>query len=266
MTNLALDLDHHVREHATLGLTVLRAAIPGDLVAEMRVAAEAIRAITRAECGPTATRPPGGLIGGRIIADFCDRVDTTAFEAFEELPVLRAFTAAALGPDFTSDRNAFTMLLQAEDREIVQAWHRDYRDNVPWLDTERWWSVIGDVRYFNQFNAALYHDISLWVVPGSHDRDDTDAEHAVVVREAAAPPDAPGDSPVYSQAADAYIRAMPGAHQVRLAPGDIAVYRDSALHLGHYLPTVRRATLHGHLDDPETLTFFIDHFRDRWRS
>ena len=46
---------------------------------------------------------------------------------------------------------------------------------------------------------------------------------------------------------------------------DDPVYRDSALHLGHNVPTIKRATLHGHLDNAETFQFFVDHFHDRPR-
>jgi hypothetical protein len=35
-----------------------------------------------------------------------------------------------------------------------------------------------DLQMFNQFNAALYDDHSLWIVPGSHNREDTPEERA----------------------------------------------------------------------------------------
>jgi hypothetical protein len=256
------------RQHADTGMAILRGAIPPDLLGRLRVAAEQIRVLTRAAAGPSVTRPPGGYIGGRVIDDHADRIDTSAFEEFDHVPLLRAFLDTALGAGFENDHSAFTIIFEAEDREIVQGWHRDYRDNVPWLDVDRWWSVIDDVRYFNQYNAALYHDASLWIVPGSHCRDDTAEERAH--RETARPPAWPEDQDAtavagFSQAAEAYAAGMPGAVRVVLAPGDIAVYRDSALHLGHYIPTIRRATLHGHLDDDVTRQFFVDHFHDRIR-
>jgi hypothetical protein len=47
---------------------------------------------------------------------------------------------------------------------------------------------------------------------------------------------------------------------VALSAGDVAVYRDSALHLGHYVPTVHRATLHGHFENEVTRAFFRETF------
>lgn len=265
-----MDLDRQRQEYVEDGVTILRGAIPPDLLVRLRAAAGEVRAITRAHGGPGVTRPPGGFVGGRLVDDFADAIDTASFKEFGEVPALRQFIDAALGPDFANDPSGFTMLFEAEDREIAQGWHRDYRDNVPWLDTQRWWSVIDDVRYFCQFNAALYHDLSLWIVPGSHCRDDTPGERAVVAKQSTSPPAAPtpgdpADAARYSQESDAYFRAMPGAVQVVLSPGDIAVYRDSALHLGHYVPTIRRATLHGHLENDVTRQFFVDHFHDRPR-
>jgi hypothetical protein len=36
------------------------------------------------------------------------------------------------------------------------------------------------------------------------------------------------------------------------------MYRHTALHLGHYIPTVRRATLHGNFENDLTRKFFLD--------
>ena len=41
-----------------------------------------------------------------------------------------------------------------------------------------------------------------------------------------------------------YCRAMPGAVQVHLAPGDFCIYRPCGLHLGNYSPDIKRAPLH----------------------
>ena len=48
-----------------------------------------------------------------------------------------------------------------------------------------------------------------------------------------------------------YCRDMPGAVQVRLAPGDFCIYSPCGLHLGNYSPDVRRATLHDGAMNPE---------------
>lgn len=256
---MTIDVGRHRDEYAERGFTVLRGAIPADLVERLRRAAEEVRSVTRAAQGPGATRPPGGYVGGRLTQDFTHQIDIAAFEEFEACPAIRQFVDATLGPDHQNDHDAFTILFEAEDREWVQSWHRDYRDNVPWIDHDAWAALVEDLAYFNQFNAALYHDISLWLVPGSHRRPDTAEEAAVVARTAATAPvwvDGVTTAAGYARAAADYLEAMPGGHRVVLAPGDVAMYRDSSLHLGHYLPTVRRATLHGHFDDERGRAYF----------
>lgn len=48
-----------------------------------------------------------------------------------------------------------------------------------------------------------------------------------------------------------YCESMPGAAQVRLNAGDLALYRNCAWHLGSYVTYRRRATLHTHAMTPE---------------
>jgi ectoine hydroxylase-related dioxygenase (phytanoyl-CoA dioxygenase family) len=55
-------------------------------------------------------------------------------------------------------------------------WHRDLRDNAKGLDWRGFYDRMGDPRFFNQFHIALEADECLWVVPGSHARDDTETE------------------------------------------------------------------------------------------
>lgn len=266
VTGTGIDLERHLREYVEDGVTVLRGITPPELLARLRSSAEDLRVATRALAGPSATRPPGGHVGGRLTIDHPGAADTAPFLEWAELPALRAFLDAALGPDFENDPEGYTMLFEAEDRPIVQAWHRDYRDNVPWLDVDWWRSVMADHRWFCQFNGALYHDVSLWIVPGSHDRDDTPEEAAVLAGNGPAPlPEwVDGAAPeAYELAGERYLASMPGARRVVLAPGDVAVYRDSALHLGHYIPSMRRATLHGHFENDETRRFFERHFPGR---
>ncbi|HZS13351.1 MAG TPA: phytanoyl-CoA dioxygenase family protein [Candidatus Dormibacteraeota bacterium] len=254
----AAELDRHAEEYARDGLTVVTDAIPGPLLARMREQVEVLRAHTRSTLGPDATRPPGGTVGGRVLLDYGERIDTAPFAALAELPRLRRVVDRLLGTDFALDAEAFTVLFQRSTGSWCQRWHRDYRDNVPQADVERWRTLVPDLRFFNQFNAALYDDMSLWVVPGSHVRDDTPEEARVL---AAGPPSRDGVSEEeYVVAASRYRRSMPGARMVALSAGDVAVYRDSALHLGHYIPTIHRATLHGHFENEVTRAFFTETF------
>jgi ectoine hydroxylase-related dioxygenase (phytanoyl-CoA dioxygenase family) len=251
-------LDRHAAEYAGDGLTVVADAIPPALLAAMREQAERLRAHTHAVRGPDAHRPPGGIVGGRLLVDFDGVVDPEPFAELAVLPRIRSVVDRLLGADFTLDADAYTMLFNTTTRNECQPWHRDYRDNVPGIDVARWRSLVPDLRFFNQFNAALYDDVSLWVVPGSHRRDDTPEEARIL---AAGAPQRDGMSECeYVVAASRYRRSMPGGRCVMLAAGDVAVYRDSALHLGHYLPTALRATLHGHFENQATRAFFREAF------
>jgi hypothetical protein len=56
-------------------------------------------------------------------------------------------------------------------------WHRDAREILNDEEWE-WWGKQKD--FGNQVNCALYEDSCTWFVPGSHLRDDTDGERAVI--------------------------------------------------------------------------------------
>lgn len=255
---MELNIDQHRREYADDGLTIIPDVIPAPLLTAMRAQAERLCAYTRHLIGPDASRPPGGIVGGRILLDFPAEIDPAPFAAFADLPRLRNVVDALLGADYQLDPEAFTMLFATTTRSSCQRWHRDYRDNVPTTDLPRWLELVDNLAYFNQFNAALYDDVSLWVVPGSHRRDDTPLEAQVL---ASSQPDRDEmTEEEYVVAASGYRRSMPGALKVSLSPGDVAFYRDSAIHLGNYIPTMLRATLHGHFESEVSRQFFTETF------
>ena len=85
-----IDLAGHRREYAEDGSTILHGAIPPVLLRRLRTAAEVLRELTLAtEEGPRATRPPGGVGGGRLTTDFADRASASTFREFEEVPAVR---------------------------------------------------------------------------------------------------------------------------------------------------------------------------------
>jgi hypothetical protein len=254
----AAELDRHAAEYAHDGLTVVPDAIPPSLLAAMREQAERLRAHTHAVRGPDAHRPPGGIVGGRLLVDFEGVVDAAPFAELPHLPRIRALVDRILGADFVLDADAYTMLFSTTTRSECQPWHRDYRDNLPGTDVQRWRALVPDLRFFNQFNAALYDDVSLWVVPGSHAREDTSEEARILA--AGAPQRDGREECDYVVAASRYRRSMPGGRCVALSAGDVAVYRDCALHLGHYVPTALRATLHGHFENALTRAYFREAF------
>jgi hypothetical protein len=223
--------DRHREEYVTDGLTILRGVIPTSLLAGLRRETDTAREIARARHGPQAQRLQP------VYA--YDQLNHQLFRDFLDLPGLQEAVRGILGPD-RHQSNIMGVLFEPAEIAWTTGWHRDLPDGT----TEGvGMESIANLRLYNQFNAALYDDHSFWVVPGSHDRDDTAEERAA---HAARPPgrDTPMDPTEREVACLAHVRAMRGATQIVLCAGDVAFYRASAWHLGNYVPYVKRATLH----------------------
>jgi hypothetical protein len=211
--------------------------VPPSLVADLRGAAERAAAATRAAEGGQAQRVFDVHAGGGP--------DQRLWRDFSELPGLRSAVEDLLGPEHRPSR-AMAVLLEPLGHPWMMAWHRDWLDNAQSVDPGQWLEAARNLTMFSQINAPLYDDESLWVVPGSHQRANTAAEadaqrHAVAV----APrlmtmPELVGA-----------MGRMAAGEPVRLQAGDIALYRNSALHGGVYDPRTRRATLHTWFEGPD---------------
>ena len=113
-----------------------------------------------------------------------------------------------------------TLLVSSEQKPYHINWHRDASPDgeVP-LET-----LLNRLRSHVQLNGALYDDETLYIVPGSHRRELTDAERAVLQQTPKA--------------------AMPNQLVVELKAGDIVFYNSSLLHKGYNLDGSKRQTLH----------------------
>ena len=113
-----------------------------------------------------------------------------------------------------------TLLVSSEQKPYHINWHRDAASDgeVP-LETLR-----SRLRSHVQLNGALYDDETLYIVPGSHRRELTDAERTVIRQTPKA--------------------AMPGQLVVKLKAGDIVFYNSSLLHKGFNPTGEKRQTLH----------------------
>jgi ectoine hydroxylase-related dioxygenase (phytanoyl-CoA dioxygenase family) len=233
-------------EYHAAGLTILRDLIPAPLLADLRRQTDIAREIARRDSGPQAQRL-------QPVYRYPD-LDPRPFREFLALPELRRTVEGILGPDHT-ESDIMGVLFEPREAAWATPWHRDWGYNVPGIDLDAFFdAALHKPGMFNQLNAALYDDHSLWVVPGSHNRRDTPEEWAAIGK--AIPPAGVWLSPEMTPterelACLRYTRAMPGAVQVALGAGDVAFYRAVGWHIGTYVPYARRATLHDGFYGPD---------------
>lgn len=256
------------------GFFIFRDLIPHADLPELRAMTEDARRIARATGGGQTQRIDPPLL--------VSRVDLEPYHRLRR-GVGRDAVRALLGDGFELGYDCYagsrdpwhypTVLLEPAHRPWAIPWHRDWRDNYNHLPGLRdaWETLRGDAQMFTQCNWALYEDRSLWVVPGSHAREDTPAEAAVLASY-------PGElklqfpagvaegieslPPERQEAAwEEVVRAMPGALRVELAPGDLVIYRNGILHTGSYTPRAIRATLHDGI-----MTDAFHAWKDRWHA
>jgi len=174
-----------------------------------------------------------------------EELNAQTFRDFLGLPGMRTTVEGILGPNHRQSDIMGVLLEPAGDAWCTH-WHRDWAYNAAHVDLEAFFRAVRNMSLFNQLNAALYDDHSLWVVPRSHAREDTDAERAAF-------PDIPPHGPELHDGMPAavreltclgYARRMPGAAPVALFAGDVAFYRACQWHMGNYVSYIRRATLH----------------------
>lgn len=242
--------DRHRDEYFADGLTVLRGLIPASLLTDLRREAEKAREIARREHGPQTQRL-------QPVYRYPE-LDARPFRDFLGLPELRRTVEGILGQDH-SESDIMGILFEPQESAWATHWHRDWGYNLPGIDVEAFFEAVeSQPRMFNQFNGALYDDHSLWVIPGSQSRRDTDAERAAFGGQIPppSPPVTPGMSAEEAElACSSYVRQMPGGVPVLLAAGDVAFYRAVSWHLGSYVPYVKRATLHDGFYGPDDRTW-----------
>lgn len=151
------------------GFEIVRGFIDYRAVEAGRRIVDRIRAATRTAIAVDAQRiqpvtrylTQGGLSELRDVAAF-DRIH-------QELERM-------IGPGAEIDMSLLGLWIEPARRTYVLPWHRDIRDNAKGVDWRSWYGNLHSVRYYNQFHVAFRDDESLWIVPGSHRRDDTETE------------------------------------------------------------------------------------------
>jgi hypothetical protein len=220
----------HRDEFERDGYTIFRSLLPPSLLADLRCAAADASRIARERHGDCAQRlQPIFDVPG---------IDPRPFRDFAELPELQEAIRAVLTPQHWHGSERLGLLVDPAVA-FTTRWHRDAF--LP-ERAERFQREAVDPALYNQCNCPLHPDRSLLIVPRSHLRPNTEAE----VRHAGARQ----GHRITGAWADllAYADAMPGAMRVELDAGDYALYRASMWHVGIYSPSIRRATLHDHVD------------------
>lgn len=151
------------------------------------------------------------------------------------LPASRTFTQAYFSSAIT---DVVKELLQCQDEELVLelfnllvrpdrdfelVWHRDDIPASASAEEEMARLGRGGGAWHAQWNAALWDDESLVVVPGSHARARTQVERD----------------------AGPWEEGLPGEMRVRMKAGDVVFYNNNILHRGVYRSGTERMTLHG---------------------
>jgi len=125
----------------------------------------------------------------------------------------------------------FNLLINPLEHDFALRWHRDdFRENAT---AEEEVAALGLWTHGVQWNAALYEDSCLYVVPNTHALPRTEEQRAQSMTQT--PPANPLN--------------MPEAIQVTLQPGQTVFYNSNILHCGAYNSKQRRATLHGCMGD-----------------
>jgi len=247
--------DQHIEEYETQGFTVFRKIVPGSLIDELRQVTDLGRELTR-KANTTQAQ--------RIQPLEKYDIDLNPFRDFTQIAPLNDAIHRLL-----SDRHnlgnveRMAVLLEPGELPWATGWHRDLRDNYPKLDMTEWKENFTDINYFNQINCALYEDVSFWVVPGSHRREELekdsekfkgffDPEKERCFQGPFSMPKLEGRSSIDRELLCLqYCENMPGSVRLCLDPGDFAIYRNVLWHLGNYLPYLKRATLHSTAFTPE---------------
>ncbi|NRA36526.1 MAG: phytanoyl-CoA dioxygenase family protein [Planctomycetes bacterium] len=234
--------DQHFKEYHENGFTVFRNLIPASLLTDLRVMADEGLKLVHEIWGPQFQR----------LQPIVKHIDCTAYFELLDLPELNQAAEYILGDQVSvgrppnGDDPSCGILYNPKNQPYCTQWHRDWRDNHAGLDIDIWRERQLDWKLFNQVNCALYDDSCTWVVPGSHLRDDTQAE---IKRFPMRPIEVPNHAPEMSNEEMeiqclAYTQSMPGAYNAHLYAGDYMLYRNSLWHIGNYTPYRKRATIH----------------------
>ncbi|KAJ9479636.1 Phytanoyl-CoA dioxygenase [Pseudozyma hubeiensis] len=175
---------------------------------------------------------------------------STQFQQFYASSPLLDIASLLIGAQVADmQMELFNLLINPASHRFALGWHRD--DVRPDVSQGEEQARLDTPTYGVQFNTALYDDDCLFIVPGTHRRLRTDAE--VRANNAQAPPakqvdasQSDGEREDEFGADGSWIGVdPPDTLRVKLKAGQTAFYSQRILHRASYLPSAKRATLHG---------------------
>jgi ectoine hydroxylase-related dioxygenase (phytanoyl-CoA dioxygenase family) len=247
------------------GYLVLREVIPPEELDALRESYELMvsrqREIWARERAPQD--PPGGVwetspqprlqLGRAPLAGLVDEKTASAVEIWAH-ENMQGVSSELLGEEDAGVTEMMLMCSPVKDCGPA-AWHRDHHP----IDTAPLQGYIDDIvetgpRYV-QWNLSLYDDSVLWVLPGSHLRENSEAENEQLLADPKVP--------------------LPGAVQTHLNAGDGVVYILPILHWGSNYSQKMRRTIHGGFsnythyptfDYIDYLSSEVQEMFDRWNA
>ncbi|MBT5875443.1 MAG: hypothetical protein HOH43_18625 [Candidatus Latescibacteria bacterium] len=239
--------EEHISDYYHHGYTVFRGILPPSLIGDLRRVTDVAREIAYELHGPSAQRL-------QPIGRFADRLDLGPFRSYEELPALNDALHRVLTPNHTiAGITRMGVFFEPAERPWCTRWHRDITANSKGVDADEYALISRDATFFTQVNCVLYTDVSTWYVPGSDGRPDLPEEP---IKAEAYPETSDLDNEAVEHVNLAYCMSMPGGIQFILEPGDFALYRPNAWHIGNYAPYRKRATIHDGVWKPEVRAWY----------
>lgn len=230
---------NQLRQYRQEGYVLIDRAVPPPLLEPLRQAAQ--RATERARSGEWTHRRSavdGDIwgIGHLLHPDLAEPV----FAQYMASDVVIDIVAELLEVEEAElQLELVNMLVNPRECDYAINWHRDLvrEDLEPADELAR----LQALKFSVQWNAALYDENSLIIVPGSHVRAKMPRERAIVTDEPQAD--------------------MPGQFVVQLKAGQGVYYDANLLHRGVYPHTARRQTIHccmGHIAGARQRTYIYD--------